>query len=199
VGPPLKATIKFQPPQGKLNKEIEESPEVNVDKFENDFPCMKGVSISHSNYNPRLIIRVDKSGKIVGYYNKCWERKEGYFEFILPDSTLDYFNRQIEKMNYKKLNPFYDEINDGTFLYDGPQYFLSFKDGGEEKHVLILNKYKGPKNIIAFVDSLFNYFEKMELLDTTTEKFRRDTIVVRKQEEYWENIGKNIIPLQITR
>ena len=148
VGPPsLGETIYFTPPGTKPPKNWEAKPDT-LFEF-----CIKGNLISHSSHNPRLIIKVDQAEEMIGYIKNCFKQKEGYFKFMLSDSLLNYVNRQIEKMNYTKLNTLYSEESDGG-IYDGPEYFLSIKKDSDEKQVLIMNKYKAPTNIIRFIDSL---------------------------------------------
>jgi len=72
-------------------------------------------------------------------------------------------------------------------LYDGPEYFLSIKKSDYEKQIFIFDKYEGPRNIIKFIDSLYNYANTLNLSDTGTIPFRRDTLIVLKTENYFFN------------
>ncbi|RJP74268.1 MAG: hypothetical protein C4539_00490 [Ignavibacteriales bacterium] len=147
-------------------------------------PCLRGVKISRSTYYPRLIIKVNSSGRLLGYFREC--PKEGYLSIVLSDSLLEYFNKQIEKMNFRKLNSIYDADEPG-WIYDGPEYFISIKDENEEKQVMILKEHKGPRNIIKFIDSIYNLVNRLELSNSNNAFFRKDTLIVLKTEEHWKN------------
>lgn len=184
VGPPLKYTIIFFPPDGNpktIEEKIYLSPEDSA-KIRSEALCFKSFRISNSSYNPKLIIRVNKAGGLTGYIKNCLANKEGYFNFMLSDSLLYYFNTQIEKMNYKNLDTLYN-IRDGA-LYDGPEYFLSIRKSNYEKQVFIYRHNKGPRNIIRFIDSLYNYVNTLKLSETGNIPFRKDTIIVLKSEKY---------------
>lgn len=198
VGPPILATIRFTPPgsnprtvEEKIYLSPEDSAEIHAEEI-----CFRSIPISKSGYNPKLIIRVNRAGDLTGYIKNCIENKEGYFNLILSDSLIDYFNNQIEKMNYKKLDTLYSE-NDYSY-YDGPEYFLSVKKSDYKKQIFIFDDHKVPRNIIRFIDSLYNYANTLKLSDTGTIPFRRDTLIVLKSENYLfnQNRWKNLIPIR---
>lgn len=180
VGPQLKGTIKYLPPIG------EKLPEDAIsDSLE--FPFSTNVNISRSAYCPRFILNVKKDGKVLGYMLNYAESKSGYFEFPLPDSMLNYINHNIDVMDNNKLDSIYFDTTPG--LYDGPEYYVSFKKGDIEKQTYIFKYYKAPKYVARFIDSLYGYFKKTKLSNSSTAGFRRDTLIVKKSEMYWEYIS----------
>ncbi|MBK7227572.1 MAG: hypothetical protein IPH97_01560 [Ignavibacteriales bacterium] len=55
-----------------------------------------------------------------------------------------------------------------------------------------MNKYKAPTNIIRFIDSLYNYMDKLELAKSINTSFRKDTLIVLKEEKYFEETYQGI-------
>jgi hypothetical protein len=183
VGPPLSPTLKYISPDEK-SYFVETIDSIALDSA--DIVCFKSFLISKSGYNPKFILHANLDGKVTGYIKDCVIGRDGYFEFTLSDSLCNYFNRQIEKMNYRKLRTIYDSDEDGSF-YCGPEYFISIKNGNEVKQVLILNEYKGPRNIIRFIDSLYHYTNTLELSDSVYIPNRKDTVIVLESEKYFSN------------
>lgn len=185
VGPPILSTIKFIPPNNKPNtvdESIHLSAEDSAEVLAQEL-CFKSIRISKSAYNPKLIIRANRDGDLTGYIKNCTESKEGYFNLILSDSLTNYFNRQIEKMNYRKLDTLY--VSSDASHSEFTEYFLSIKKSDYEKQIFIYRQNKGSRNnIIRFIDSLYNYANTLKLLDTVTIPFRRDTLIVLKTENY---------------
>jgi hypothetical protein len=184
---PLPDTIRFTPPDIAGRNDDQKF------SYDIDEPHFKYTEISHSGYCPVLIIKLNIDGNLTGYYYNSQDNKDGYFSFMLPDSMLNYFNRQIEKMNYKKLDTLYYNASPGS-LYCGPEYFISIKNGDEEKQVFILNEYVCPGNIIKFINNLYNYAENLKLSTSAGKYFRRDTLIVLKSEKYQEYIFNKKYP-----
>ena len=84
-------------------------------------------------------------------------------------------------MNFESLDTLYSGYGEGF-----TEYFISIKNANEEKQIMIMQDYKGTKNIRRFIDSLYNYLNKLELLDSINFHFRKDTLIVLKSEKYWD-------------
>jgi len=178
VGPPFRGTIRFNPPiQGRNQAaSIDTTTEIPF--------CFRAIKISHSAYSPKLIIKVNKEGKLQGYYKNCLSETEGYYETMLPDSMITYFNSQIYKMNHKKFKiSVFNKSYAFEGFYDGPEYFVYFKKDNKIRMDFCFINSKSPQNTISFIDSLYNYMGKVKLKDKPSEYFRMDTLIVLKTEE----------------
>jgi hypothetical protein len=189
LAPPyLRKVMKFIPPGSRPT-------ETNYEETDTLFEfCYKNNLISNYSYLPKLIVKIDIGGTLIGYIKNCDKLKEGYLQFIMPDSLLVYINRQIEKMNYTKLDTLYSD--EGEYIGHSYEYFLSIKKDGNEKQVMIMHDYKGPSNIIRFIDSLYNYMDRKELSLSLNTSFRRDTLIVLKSEKYFEQSHKKILRVE---
>lgn len=184
VAPPLlKSITKFIPPGSKTKVDSQ----IVLTEWEKLW--LKSIPISKSSYIPRLIIKVNRNGEALGYIRNLFKLKEGNFKIMLPESLIKYFNSQIQIMNYTRLDTLYYDDND-EMIYDGPEYFISIKNKDKVKQFFILNKYKGPRNIIKFVDSLYNYIDTIKLLNSINNNYRKDTLIVLKTEKYQDWIWK---------
>jgi len=142
------------------------------------------VQISHSAYVPYVIIKVNKEGKLQGYFLNHQKNREGYFETRLNDSMILYFNSQIGKMNYNKPGTtVYNRFDCDGSVYTGTEYFVYIKKDGKVNIHFCFNREKTPKYIISFIDSLYNYMGKVKLKDKPSKYFRMDTLIVLKTEE----------------
>jgi hypothetical protein len=185
VGPPFKSTIRFTSPESGRG------PVVEIDTTTPPPFCFKAVNISHSAYNAKLIIKVNKEGKLQGYYKNCLSEKEGYYETMLPDSMIRYFNSQIYKMNCKKFKiSVYDApYNDGD-RSESPEYFVYFRKDNKTRMDFCFDKYESPKNIISFIDSMYNYLSNVKLKEAPSTYFRRDTLIVLRTEQIRDSPDK---------
>ena len=153
---------------------------IHRNKFKITEPCRRGFKTSHSSYHPRLIININSSGRLLGYLRNC--PNEGYVNLILNDSLISNINNQLQKITYKDLDTVYSGSGEGF-----TEYFISIKNGNEEKQIMIMQDYQGTKLIRSLIDSLYNYINKLELSDSINVHFRKDTLIVLKTERYWDN------------
>jgi hypothetical protein len=144
-------------------------------------PCTKGIIIFGAAYHPKLIIKVNKNGNINGYVKECSNKKEGYFEYKLSDSLFNYFKKQISEMTYKKKDTIYIGSGEGF-----TEYFISIKNGKEEKQIMLMQDYRELKGFRDFIDTLNNYANSLPLSGSYYIPFRKDSLVVLKTEKYWK-------------
>lgn len=173
---PQKSWIKFTPLPGvKIPKK-----ELILKDTTRDF-CEEEINILHSTYRPEFIIKIDRSGRINGFIKNCKLNRKGYFNLVLSDSKIDYINDQILKSDYKKLDTLYTGYGEGI-----TEYFVSIKNGDDEKQIMIIYGYKGTKVIRNLIDSLYKYANTLKLSDKIDLAFRKDTLIVLKTENYYQ-------------
>jgi hypothetical protein len=149
-------------------------------------PCKRGIKIFKSSYYPELIISIKSSGELNGFLRNC--PKVGYFNITLSDSLMIYFNKQIEKINFEKLDTLYSGYGEGF-----TEYFISITKGKEVKQIMIMQDYEGTKIFRKFIDSIYSYANRLELKPLVNIPFRKDSLIVLKSEKYWEmNLNKSL-------
>jgi hypothetical protein len=181
VAPPLKSTIRFYAPGTKPSKK-------DTTETMYDF-CSKGIGISHSLYKPRVIIKLNKWGKLQAFYKNCGEMREGFFVINLSDSMISYFNDKLYKMKYKDYKKSVYSRGDGA--YCGHEYFVYIRNGENIKTDLYLDAKNIPGYFLTMIDSMYNYLSKVTLMKSPTSYFRKDTLIVMETEAYWDSTDKH--------
>ena len=103
---------------------------------------------------PVYAVSVNKDGK--GNFEGIRHVKDsGNFVFQLSTSQLEKMVEKIEKLNYSKMNDFYDAP-----IMDVPSSIITFNHNNQKKQILC--RYEAPQNLLNFIKEFENLVFEIE-------------------------------------